>query len=200
MEENLVSQTEGVFNAGFLVDKLEKAVVRDDNQGIDLGHQILKSFLSNLVAMTAFKTEGFGDYGDGQGAALLGYLSYNRDRAGARAAAHTGGDEDHIRTGNCLPNLINAFFSCFVPHKVITAGTKTAGNPLTELYAHGCFSHRQRLGIRIHNDEFNTTNLFTYHAGHGIAAAAAHANDLYLCATGDITSFCHFFLLLSINL
>jgi hypothetical protein len=79
---------------------------------------------------------------------------------------------------------------------MIATGAKPAGNPLTKLDTHGCFCDCQRLGVRIHNYEFDTAYLLANHTGDRITAAAAHTDNLNICPAGNITSLCHFFLLI----
>jgi hypothetical protein len=44
-----------------------------------------------------FEVERLGDHADGEDAELLGRLGDHGRGAGAGAAAHAGGDEDHVR-------------------------------------------------------------------------------------------------------
>jgi hypothetical protein len=83
---------------------------------------------------------------------------------------------------------------------MVAAGAQPPGDPFAELDADCCFSYRQRLGVCIHHDEFDTPYLLSDHTGDRIAAAAAHTDNLDLCSTGNITSLCHFFLLIFYDL
>jgi hypothetical protein len=61
---------------------------------------------SALHAAAAFPVEGLGHHAHGQDAHFLGHAGDHRRRAGAGAAAHAGGDEQHVRAfdgSGCLP-------------------------------------------------------------------------------------------------
>jgi hypothetical protein len=77
---------------------------------------------------------------------------------------------------------------------MVPAGTKAAGNLLTELDAHCGFGDRQGLGISIHGNKFDAADSLPYHPGNGIGAATTQPDNLNLCPTGDVTCLRHRFL------
>ena len=68
--------------------------------------ELLDALHRRLRARRALKEERPGDNANGQGALLPGQSGNDRRRAGARAAAHAGRDEDHIRSLQDLVQLI----------------------------------------------------------------------------------------------
>jgi hypothetical protein len=64
------------------------------------------------LARRAFEVERLGDHAHGQDAHFLGHLRHDRRSTGAGAAAHAGGDEDHVRAaqgvGDLLARLLRA--------------------------------------------------------------------------------------------
>ena len=63
-----------------------------------------------LAAALALELEGLGDHADGQDAHLLGHARDHRRRAGAGAAAHAGGDEQHVRAADGLADAVHRLF------------------------------------------------------------------------------------------
>ena len=57
--------------------------------------ELIEPLLRDLLAL-AFERERLGDHRDGQDAELLRDLRDHRRRAGAGAAAHAGGQEEHV--------------------------------------------------------------------------------------------------------
>ena len=80
-----------------LVEHGQQAVVRDDDQRVDLVRQRLDAVLGGLRAARALEAERLGDDADGQRAELAGDPRHDGRAARAGAAALAGGDEDHVR-------------------------------------------------------------------------------------------------------
>ena len=80
-----------------------------------------------------FKTERLCHNADGEDAHVLGNLGYDRCCTGTGTAAHTAGNEYHIRTFQGCCNFFCAFLSCLLPYFRLGSGAKTLGKLLTNL-------------------------------------------------------------------
>ncbi len=96
LAQHIICQAESRLQVGALIHDLQQAVVGDDDQGIGLLFELGDACLGRLDAARAFEGEGAGDHANGQSADFLGNLRNDGCAAGAGAAAHPGGDEDHI--------------------------------------------------------------------------------------------------------
>jgi hypothetical protein len=123
--------------------------------------------------MSSLKGEWFGNHGDGQSAALLGYLGDYRSGAGAGTTAHAGGYEDHVGSGNHFLEFVSGFFGRFLAKLVVTADAQSFGQFFTELNTDGRLGDSQRLGICVHGNEFHALDFFPDHPGNSVAATAA---------------------------
>ena len=97
MAKDFIRHLESAINAGLVIRKFQQSIIGDDNQGIDFGDELADAFFGYLHTAIAFKSEGLGNGGDGQGARSAWPFQPLRDSTGTRATAHTGGQEDHIR-------------------------------------------------------------------------------------------------------
>ena len=80
----------------------------------------------------SFKGEGTGHHADRERAAFLGNLRDNWRRACACAAAHTRGDEDHIRAFQHVIQFVCGFLGGLAPDLRVAARAQTAGELVTE--------------------------------------------------------------------
>ena len=94
--QHVVGDAEGVGEGDLLVGDELQTVVRDDDHGVDLVGEVGDAGLGLLHAVGAFEAEGLRHDGDGQDARVMRDLRDDGRCAGAGAAAHAGGDEDHI--------------------------------------------------------------------------------------------------------
>ena len=78
--------------------QLGQIVVFHGNQRIHLGLHLGNAILRQFFLAIAFKSKGYRHYTYGQYAHFLGQTSQQRSCTCAGAAAHTGGNEHHIRT------------------------------------------------------------------------------------------------------
>jgi hypothetical protein len=81
--------------------QVEQLVVGDDDQRIDVGHQISEAFLRGAQAPAALEVERPGDDGHGERAGLLRRLRDDRGGAGARAAARSTTARRSARANPC---------------------------------------------------------------------------------------------------
>ena len=89
--ENVIGNAKGVGKGDFLIRNILQPLVGDDDQGVYLILQLCDALVGLGHAARALKAEGLGDNADGQDASFTGQVSDDGRRAGASAAAHTGG-------------------------------------------------------------------------------------------------------------
>ena len=100
--------------------------------------------------------------------------------AGAGAAAEAGGDEDHVGAFQRLDDLVGVFQRGLAADLGIGAGAEAVGELDAELDAHRGARHLQRLQVGVGDHELDAFQVSVDHAVDGVAAAAAHADDLDL--------------------
>ncbi len=113
--EDLIGHLERGVDAQAGAD-LQQPVVGDDDDGVGGGAQALQASLRILLPEVALSPERKGGDRNGQGAHVLGELRDVRRRAGAGAAAHAGGDENDVRVGERLAELILGLLGRFLSH------------------------------------------------------------------------------------
>jgi hypothetical protein len=123
----------------------------------------------------AFELEGLRDDTHGQHAQLARGLRDDRGRPGAGAAAHPGGDEAHVRTGEVIDDLLDGLLGRAAPTDGL--GTRaepsvTLVHPIWILAAHGFAAAPAR---RCWRRRTRPLKLFLDHVVDRIAAGAAHA-------------------------
>src|SRR4029077_7804616 len=97
LAQDVVGHPEGLFQRRLGAGDLGEPVVGDDDERVDLAAQGLDALLGRVVADSPFEAERPRYHADGEGAGFLGQFGDDRCRASAGAAAHSGGDEDHVR-------------------------------------------------------------------------------------------------------
>ena len=105
--EHLVGHGEGVGEGGLLVGDEEEVLIGDDDQRVDAGLQFLDAGVGDAHAPGALELERLGDDADGEDAGLARGPRDDRGRPGAGAAAHAGGDEDHVRARQVIGDLVD---------------------------------------------------------------------------------------------
>lgn len=141
--------------------------------------------LGRAFAFDAFKAEGLGDHAHGQRAHFLGGLRHHRGRARARAAAHTGGDENHVRIADGLADGVHAFHGGLTPDGRIGASAQAFGQFFAQLHLERGGIFFQSLHVGVGADELHTAQAGINHVFHGITTAAAYADNLDFGASGQ---------------
>src|SRR6185295_10343514 len=95
--------------------------------------------------------------------------------AGAGAAAHAGGDEHHVGTGQVAADLIDVLLGGGAADLRFGAGTEPLG---AELQLDRGAVVGQRLGVGVGDHELDTAQRGRDHGVHRVTAATAHADDL----------------------
>ena len=178
LAEHVVGDLKGILEGDLLVGGELQPLVGDDDQGVHLAPELLDAGLSLLHPAAALKGEGLGDHAHGEQTGLLGDVGHNGGRAGAGAAAHAGGDEDHVGILQGLGDLAPALLGGLAAHLRVGARPLAAGELLTDLDLVGGAGSGQRLLVRIDGDKIHTLHAGAHHAVDHVAAAAAHTDDL----------------------
>ena len=140
--------------------------------------QFLDALERDLHAPATFEGERLGDHGDGQDAALLGQLRDHGRRTGAGAAAHARGDEDHVGAVERFQDALAIFQRGLAADFRIRARAQALGDIAAELQLLLGARLLDCLRVSVGGDEFHAVHARVDHVRHGIAAAAAHADDL----------------------
>ena len=94
--EDLVRLAEGVDEREVVLAEHEELLVRDRDQRVDRLGELREAELGAARALPALEEERLGHDADRERALFTRELRDDRRRAGAGAAAHAGGDEDHV--------------------------------------------------------------------------------------------------------
>ena len=104
-------------------------------------------------ALVAFEGERLGHDADGQDAHLAHRAGDYRRSAGARAAAHAGGDEHHVRTGKLFHDLVEGFFGAAAADVGLRTRTQAFGELAAELDLAFSLGLSEGLRVGVGDDE-----------------------------------------------
>ena len=172
--QHVVRGLEGLVHRDVVAEHFHQLVVEDDDQRIDILLQLGDAGFSHLHAL-AFEAKGFGDHGHGQDAHFAGHLGNDRRGAGARAAAHAGSDEGHVRPLQRLGDALALLKGSAAAGFRFGASTQTA---FAQRHLDDGAAAFQGLRVGVGGDEIDTVYTFANHVIDGIAAGAADADDL----------------------
>ncbi len=153
--QHLVSHAEGFGKGRPLVGDAEQVLIRNNDQRIDIALQFRDAGFGQAHTMAAFEGERLGNDADGQDAAFAGTLGDDRCRAGAGAAAHASGDEDHVRTFEVLGNFGRGLLGGGHADFGMRAGPQAHGDAHAQLDALIGTRELQLLCIGIGDDELD---------------------------------------------
>ena len=173
--QHVVGALEALVHLGVVAHDFEELLVKHDDQRINVAFEFVGTMLAHLRAACALKVERLGDHAHRQDAHFLGDLCDHRGRARARAAAHAGGDEDHVRAAQCIGDL----FTCFICAVLADFWLGTRAQARAAQLQHArCGRALERLRIGVHADEFHALHAAADHVLHGVTARAADADHL----------------------
>ncbi len=148
----------------------------------------------------AFEHEGLGDDGHGEDAEFLGDFGHHGCGAGAGAAAHAGGDEQHVCAVDHLGDALTVFQCGFAADIRIRACAQALGHAIAKLQLHLGLVAIQGLRVGVDGDEFHAAQARRDHVVDRVAAATAYPNHLDHCILGVyIHQFKHVALLFLLN-
>ena len=87
-----------------------------------------------------------------------------------------GGDEDHVGALQQFDDAVGIFERRLPADLRVGACAQAVGDLGAELQFVRHLARGQRLQVRVHGVELHAFHAFRHHAGHGVAAAAAHAD------------------------
>ena len=178
--ENVVRDTEGVGKGDLLVRDKFQAVVRDDDQGVYLIGKVRNAALGLPHPVRAFKLERLRHNADRQNALVVRQLRDDRSRARSRAAAHTGGDEDHVGVFQHLRDSVFGFLGRLLADFGLGACAHAAGQLFADLDLVLAGRLVQILLIGIDCDKLNALYAGRNHSVDNVIAGAADADDFNL--------------------
>ena len=164
------------------IHDLKKPVIGDYDQSIDVLLDVLDTNESSLHAALSLKAERLCHYADSEDAHFLRDPCNDGSSSGSCAAAHTAGNEYHIRTLESLSDLISTLFRCLLTNLRIRTGAKALRQLLTDLQQSGSPAKVQSLNISVDTDEFHTYNIYIHHSVNSVVACTANANDYNLAS------------------
>ena len=179
LTQHVIRGLEGVHQGDLLLTDHLQALVGDDDEAVHVHQQICDALLSQTHLPLALKREGLGDDAHGQDAQIVCHLGHHRSSTGAGAAAHTGGDKDHLGALQSVCDLILALLGSALTDLGVGTCAAALGELGAQLHLGGGMVLRQCLLVGVHCDKFNALQAVADHAVDGVAAAAAHADDLY---------------------
>ena len=185
--QHVVGVREGLVLRDVVAQHVEQLVVQDHDQRVDVGLEFGQARIGRLHAAIAFELERLGDDADGQDAHFLGDARDHRRGAGAGAAAHAGGDEQHVRAVDRLADAVDRFFRGGLAALGLGARAQARGAELDQVVG-GRAVEGLRVGVGA--DELNALDPLRDHVVDRVAAAAAHADHLDLGAHAEF--FNHF--------
>ena len=177
----MVGLPEGVDDADVAIGERQQPVVRNDDEGVDLGSQVVDAGLGLGLAATALEAERPGDDTDGQGAQRAGDPGHDGRATGAGAAALAGRHEHHVGALEHLLDLLEVVLGRLLADLGVGARTQAAGQLTPDVELDVGIAHQQRLRVGVDGDELHALEADLDHAVDGVDATAADADDLDHC-------------------
>ncbi len=153
----------------------EQVLVGDDDERVDNALQRLDPLLGLAHPLGALELEGLGHHAHGQHAEFARGLRDDRRGPGAGAAAHAGGDEAHMRTGQMIHDLFDAFLGRGGTHGRPRPGAQSFGDLHAKLDAVFGGGLRERLRVGVGHHEIDALQRLLDHVVDCVAASAADA-------------------------
>ncbi len=178
LQQDLVGHLERVEHAGLVVGDGEQAIVRDDDQRVDLLLQPLDAVVGLNGATATLERERAGDDADGQRTCLAGDLGDHGSSARTGATTFAGGDEHHVGATHHLFDLVVVRLGGRPTHLGVAAGTEASREIATDVELDVGVAHQQRLSVGVDGDELHALQPGVDHAVHGVDATATDADDL----------------------
>ena len=177
LAQHVVHDAERIEDARVLLDDVLEPVVRDRDQRVDLGLELLGRLLRDELALVALEGERLGHDADGEGARLLGDLGHDRGGTRPGPAAEARRDEDHVRVGEGRRDLLRVLLRRALADRCVAAGAEAAGDLVADADLVRGVRLQERLGVRVAGDELHAHHLGPDHPVDGVGTAAADADD-----------------------
>jgi hypothetical protein len=177
-KQHLIGGLEGVQDAHVPVRDGQQAVVRDDDQRVDLAAQLLDADLGLHDAALALEPERPGDHADRERAERPRHVRDHRGAAGPGAAALARRDEDHVGPLEDLLDLLSVILGGLASDIGVSAGAQPSGELTADIELDVRIAHEQRLRVSVDRDELDALEPLFDHAIDGVDAATADSDDL----------------------
>ena len=164
-------------------------LVEHHDERIDIGFQLGHAGVCIGHAAAAFPLKRLGYHAHGKDAHFACHARNHGRCAGAGAAAHACGDEDHVRAVQRAADFIHGSFGCVAAFVGLAARAQTGGAQLDGVV---CAAASQRLRVGVGADEFHAIDLAVDHVLYGVAAAAAYTHHFDAGARVEVFVFDHF--------
>jgi hypothetical protein len=178
LPQHVVGQRKRLVERRLAIDDREQPLVGDRDHRIDALAQRVEPRLRLNRALLALELERLGHDRNRQCPELAGQAGDHRSRPRSGAAAETGGDEDHVGTGERLDNRVGVLERRLPADVRIGAGAETLRQLVADLHLDAGLVVVERLHVGVGDDELHAAEAHFDHPVHGVAAAAAHANHL----------------------
>ena len=166
-----------------------QTVIVDNEHGIDILLHAARSLDGTVDFVHTLEEERYGDDAHREYAFVLGHACNHRRAAGAGAATHACGDENHLDVlGEYLLYVGHAFESRRLAGFGLTAGAKSSGGLGAEQHLGGDRQGHQRLAVGIKHHKVNAAHALAVHVCNGVATAAANAHGYYFGSCGSAVS------------
>src|SRR6476469_1615053 len=176
--QDFVGNLKRFRNRCFGIDHGQQALIRDRDQRIDVVAQLVDAFVGGPLAPVALEIKRPCDYADSQCAGRLGNPGNDWRCPGPGAAAHAGGDEDHVGVTGHLADRIRALFGRAQTNLWSSAGTEPLGQLVADTHRKRRAAVQQRLAVGVDRDELNAVDAGIDHAVDRVATRATDADHL----------------------
>ena len=180
LAEDVVGDLEGLAEGRGALDEVQEALVRDRDQRVDGLAQRADAVLRLHAPPLPFEGERLRDDGDRERAELRGQRGDDRRGAGAGAAAHAGGDEDHVGAAEGLEDAIGVFQRRLLADFGIGAGAQALGQLGPDLNLGRGQRGAHGLDVRVGDEELDALDPRLNHPVDGVPTTPAHPDDLDL--------------------
>ena len=178
LEQDVVGEAERLEHRGACFGDLQQAVVRDDDERVDLRLERVDAGVGLGRAAPPFEGERPGDDTDGQRTEATGDARDERRRTRPGPATFSCRDEDHVGTGERGLDLVAVVLGRLATDVRIGARTQTTREVATDVELHVRIRHQQRLRVGVDRDELHTAQPGIDHAVDGVDTATPDADDL----------------------
>ena len=179
LAKHIIRDFKGIGQRNLLVGGIFQTIIRDNQKGINLSEEFPDARIGLNHPAVTFKLEGLGHNTDSQDPGFLGNIRHGRRSARTGAAAHSGGNKDHIRVFQHSGDGIAALFGSSPADLRIRTRALAFRNLFTDLDLLIRIRNRQSLLIGVDRNELDTLGAVFYHAVDNIIAGSADTNNLY---------------------
>ena len=168
---------------------MQQAVIRNDDESVDLLAQFLNTALGVHLTTTAFKGERTCHHTNGECTQATCDGRNDRSSTGSGSATFTSGNEHHVGALENFFNFFTGFFCGSAAHLGVSTCAKTLGDVATDVELDVSVTHQESLCVGVNGDELHALETDINHAVDGVNATTTDADDLDQCHV--ILRSCH---------